>query len=96
MLSTNPTGPPQRELTQVIFARPDMVPLMTPIEASDNLIPDEVVVSSDVKLLDGMSNSKSCNPSAVVFDLFGSNILIIDSSVVRRDRCLAGASDLFK
>ena len=73
-----------------------MVPLMTPIEASDNLIPDEVVVSSDVNLLDSMSDSISCYPPAVVFDLFGSNILIIDSSVVRRDNCLAGDSDLFK
>jgi len=73
-----------------------MVPLKTPIEASDNLIPDETVVSSDVNLLDGVSNSKCCNPSAVVLDLFGGNILIIDSSVVRRDHCLAGASDLFK
>ena len=96
MLSTVPTGPPQRDLTQVILARPDVVPLMTPIEASDKLIPDEVVVSSDVNLLDNISFGKSCYPSAVVFDLFGSNILIFDISVVRRDSCLARDSDLFK
>ena len=96
MFATMPTGPSLRDLTHVIIVRPDMVPLKTPIEASDNLIPDETFVGSDVNFLPGSSNCKCCNPSAAVFDLFGGNILIIDSSVVRRDHCLAGASDLFK
>ena len=62
MLSSMPTGSPHRDLAKAIILRPSMVPFVTPIEASDNLIPEEVVVSMDVNLLDGMSLGKSCYP----------------------------------
>ena len=82
MLATMPTGSSLPDLCDVVFARPSMVPLVSPVKAIKNLLPDQPVVFSDPGLGSVGAHSKGSNPPCVCFDLLGRGFFIIDFVVM--------------